>query len=98
MPRVDNTDPELLRDLLTFFSGDMVAEIEKDVRSAKSALDDDPERDDMPGIIGPLDLCEQCSFELFVNFGHAADVPHPPYEDYDYECFLCGERLTNKDD
>lgn len=30
--------------------------------------------------------------------GWGGDVSHPPYDDEEYDCAVCGKRLTGKDD
>lgn len=47
-----------------------------------------------PGMFGPFDLCLSC-YEAWIL---SSDVEHPPYEELDYPCMECGNRLTEEDD
>ncbi len=42
----------------------------------------------------PEEIAEQYHPESLTG---STDVAHPPYEDDDYECFLCGKRLDDED-
>lgn len=60
----------------------------------------------------PLDFCRQCAptdEAALEDFGDLGDGPdgrgncfsydedHPPYEETDYTCEICGEKLTAED-
>lgn len=53
-------------------------------------LDFDPED---PGKTGPVDLCKECS----KWFDPSLEIDHPPYEDWDKYCAMCGNSLTEED-
>ena len=61
----------------------------------------------------PIDFCEGCmpdeftAVKVYNTLGDGPDgrgncfeyeAEHPPYEDTDYKCDICGEVLTNYDD
>jgi hypothetical protein len=43
----------------------------------------------------PIDLCLSCAKDE--DLLYVCDDDHPPYEDYDYKCVLCKDRLTDFD-
>lgn len=49
---------------------------------------------DDPGKTNPVDLCWYC----FVQEGwEGFDIDHPPYDDGDYTCYICGATLMSDD-
>lgn len=53
-------------------------------------LDFDP---DDPGKTGPIDLCKICAR----SFDPSLEIEHPPYEDWDKACAICGNELIEDD-
>jgi len=54
-------------------------------------LEYDPED---PGATDPVDLCMDCA----AAFDEEMTCDHPPYEELDYRCRICGKPLTEEDD
>jgi len=63
--------------------------------SGNPQSDADVCNDCVDGIVGQQFTGETYPGEPVGVFGN--DVDHPPYEDDDYHCCVCGELLTNQD-
>lgn len=88
MPRIDNSNVKLLEELLTghLLDGYVINEVSNNIRDLLTGTYE-------PGIYGPFDLCDACHADTDLE----AEVEHPYYEDGDYFCCVCGERLGEDD-
>lgn len=78
MPRLDNSNPKNL-EILRYWGEKRWVKVE-------------PFDDDDPDATPPMDVCLDC----YVNYFRKVDdglVEHPPYDDDDYYCTICGQEL-----